>query len=467
MSHLPPEKIEELAASKAADPHLAECAECRKAVGSARARRTLLKGMKDVTLTEAAFRRVEARLISEANAPVSPWALVLAQLRSGWGIGAALVAVALLVIIPRVLESNKTVAPPVVAEAPKKTVEPRIVQPDNAAELTALIVEGVVHRNGSALAAGEVVKKSDVLDARMGRVVLAELGRDVRFELIGLAKIGGAAMVSLKEGTLAVEASPDILVEAAGAWVLGTDAAFVVTRAAAEVVIEVLRGTAKVGSDAQLHDSVSMTAPQRLRLPLPVKPPFAQLDAQPAPYPFPKLPKQPWARLDVTDLPAGSTFDVAGHHGGTPTSMMLADGRHRVLVQVPGEGTRETWVQLVSGSQTRLKLPPRGIAQQKDEPPPSEDAIADLQRALKDQRPKLRACYEKWLKANPVASGEVVLTLVVSKSGKVMGARVDDATIPRDSVDCLVRTGKRLVLPALGSDQEIEVPLSFTQGGSR
>ena len=145
---------------------------------------------------------------------------------------------------------------------------------------------------------------------------------------------------------------------------------------------------------------------------------------------------------------------------------MLTEGRHRVRVQVPGQGSQEAWVQLVAGTQNRLKLPPRS-GPQKDELPPSEDAIAELQRALKAQTPKLRACYEKWLKANPVATGEVMLTLSLSKNGKVVAAQVDDATIPGESIDCLVRTGKRLVLPSLGSEQEIEVPLSFTQSGSR
>ena len=62
MSHLPPERIEELSTG-GADAHLDTCADCRKSVTSARARRSLLKGLKDVTLTEAAFRRVEAKVI--------------------------------------------------------------------------------------------------------------------------------------------------------------------------------------------------------------------------------------------------------------------------------------------------------------------------------------------------------------------------------------------------------------------
>ncbi len=409
MSHLLAERIEELAMSKAADPHLADCAECRKAVGSARARRMLLKGLKDLTLTDAAFRRVEAKLSSDVRAPVSAWAVLFAALRGSWGLGAAVVGLALVVLVPRWIADNPTAGPIVVTEPLAKNA--RITAPDIAVEWTVVAVEGIVSRNGVTLSAAEVARSSDVIDARMGRVVMTQLGHRVRFELIGLAKLGSAPMVSLEEGTLAVEASAEVAVEAAGAWVHGSDTAFVVSRAGAELVVEVLQGTARVGSDFALRDAVTLSAPQRLKVPMPVTPPFSNIDNAPVPYPFPKMPKQPWARLDVSDLPAGSTFDVDGQRSGVPTSMMLAEGRHRVMVQVPGQPSRETWVQLVSGRDTRLKLPPRSNGQQKDELPPSEEAVADLQRALKDQLPKLRACYEKWLKANPVATGNVTQTL--------------------------------------------------------
>ena len=55
---------------------------------------------------------------------------------------------------------------------------------------------------------------------------------------------------------------------------------------------------------------------------------------------------------------------------------------------------------------------------------------------------------------------------MVGKTGKVIAARVEDATIPRESLDCLVRTGKTLRLPPLGSEQEIQVPLVLTPGAS-
>jgi hypothetical protein len=176
------------------------------------------------------------------------------------------------------------------------------------------------------------------------------------------------------------------------------------------------------------------------------------------PYPFHQVPAQPWARLDLSGLSAGAPVSIDGlAFGNAPGSLMLGAGRH----QVRAAGQTVT-VQLVAGSDTVFK--PTPVAEKEVEPP-SEDQIADLQRALKEQRPKLRACYEKWLKANPAASGTVDLTLVVGKNGKVRSARVDEPTIPRESVDCLVRTARSLVLPPLGSEQEIEVPLVMTPPG--
>lgn len=458
MSHLAPERIEELALPGGSDPHLEACAQCRSSVASARARHSLLKGMKDLTLTEAAFRRVEAKVMSDLQTPVTGWGLIRAQLRSNWMLAAAVAGLVLLVAVPRVLESTGAGVTPAPVAVKESTRVPRAVA------LLAVLVEGQVVRNGSALAAGEWVKSDDSVDARMGRVVLIEAGHDVRFELMGEARFGGSSTVSLASGTLAIDSVSEVLVEA-GAWIGGSDSAFVVSRAAAEVVVDLLRGQVFVGSDSALRDAVKLTALAQLKVPLPPKAPFGALGQEPLPYPFTPAPRQPWAKLDVSGLPSGSSLDVDGQRvGGAPASLLLGLGRHQVGVHIPGQATRESWVDLVAGGDTHFKLPPR--AEPEKEEPPSEDAIAGLQRALKDQRPKLRACYEKWLKANPAATGQVELTLVVARSGKVIAARVDDATIPRESIDCLVRTGKTLRLPALGSEQEIQVPLVLTPGGA-
>ena len=459
MSHLAPEQIEAVA-SGGSDPHLESCADCRKSVASARARRSLLKGMKDITLTDVAFRRIEAKVMSDIEAPVSAWGLVRAQLRNNWVLVAVAAGLVLVVSVPRWLESKVPVVTPVAVKAPVKQAPVAHTE-----QLLAVLVEGQVLRNGSALAAGDVVKSGDAIDARRGRVVLNEAGHDSRFELMGQAHFGGPATVALEEGVLAVDSPAEVLIDA-GAWVSGTDCAFVVSRAAAEVVVDVLRGQLLVSSESSLREGTKLSALAQLKVALPARGPFAVGGLEPAPYPFTSLPRQPWAKFEIGDLPAGTNFDIDGQRiGGTPASLLLGLGKHKVRTHIPGQPSRESFVELIAGGDTHFKVPPR-TGPEKEEPPPSDDAIAELQRALKEQRPKLRACYEKWLKANPSATGQVELTLVVARNGKVTAARVEDATIPRESIDCLVRTGKTLRLPALGSEQEIQVPLVLTPGSS-
>jgi hypothetical protein len=452
MSHLSPDQIEALARSPAEQPHLEACAQCRQSVTQARARHRLLKGLKDLTLTDAAFRRVEAKVMSEVEAPVTGWSLVRSQLRTSWVLGAVMLALVLVLAVPMLERPPPT---------PAVAVEQPTVPKSHSVQLLAVLIEGQVTRNGTAMVAGDSVSTLDEVDARRGRVVLLEQTGAGRVELTGAARFGGSASVALDEGTLAVDSGAEVLAEAGGVWVGGTDAAFVVTRSAAEVVVDVLRGQAFVGSDSAMRGAVKLAAFAQLKIPLPARVPFGAIGHEPAPYPFAQLPTQPWARLDVSDLSVA--FSVDGQRmGGTPSSMLLPLGRHRVRTQFPGEPSRESWVNLVAGGSTSFK-PEHRLVEEREAPPPSEDAIAELERALKEQIPKLRACYEKWLKANPEASGQVELNLVVGKSGKVLAARVDEATISRESIDCLIRSAKTLRLPALGSQQELQVPLVLTQ----
>ena len=65
MSHLEPETIETAARETPAGDvaaHLGSCAECRGHVRRAQGRQRLLSGMTPYTLSDLAFRRVEARL---------------------------------------------------------------------------------------------------------------------------------------------------------------------------------------------------------------------------------------------------------------------------------------------------------------------------------------------------------------------------------------------------------------------
>jgi hypothetical protein len=84
---------------------------------------------------------------------------------------------------------------------------------------------------------------------------------------------------------------------------------------------------------------------------------------------------------------------------------------------------------------------------------------------LRSQTPKLAACYEKWLKSNPTAQGEVTLELTVSAKGKVKRANVGASSISPASAECLVRTAKSLVLSPLGAEATLEVPLVLRSPG--
>ncbi|HEY0881143.1 MAG TPA: hypothetical protein VGD87_06425, partial [Archangium sp.] len=94
MSHLDPERIELAAKSAPAGDdaaHLASCADCKAQVKSARARQRLLGGMTPYTLSDMAFRRVEARLdeaVAAGDASPRSW-------RWAWLLGGALAVVVL------------------------------------------------------------------------------------------------------------------------------------------------------------------------------------------------------------------------------------------------------------------------------------------------------------------------------------------------------------------------------------
>ena len=113
--------------------------------------------------------------------------------------------------------------------------------------------------------------------------------------------------------------------------------------------------------------------------------------------------------------------------------------------------------------ETHVLLPELGA----DGPEPDAAALARVMAELKRQTPKLSACYEKWLKANPQASGEVVLELTVSAQGRVKKARLPEGSkgISAASAECLVTTAKTLVLPPLGVEATLEQPLVLRPPG--
>ena len=53
------------------------------------------------------------------------------------------------------------------------------------------------------------------------------------------------------------------------------------------------------------------------------------------------------------------------------------------------------------------------------------------------------------------------IALTLASSGKVMKVQVDphESGMSQEAIDCLVRNGKALVLPKVGSQQEVALPL--------
>ncbi len=446
MSHLTQEQLEALAQSGGGDPHLSQCAQCQAAVQRAAGRQKLLKELRPYTLADVAFQRVEARLMEEVQRPRGfNWlraSLVVAL--------AASVAMVAWYLAPR---PQPLPAPVAVRPAPAPA-QLKVLQ----TPMTAVRVEGLARRvpSGRPLTAGDELKLGERLEAP-GRVQLAA----ERLVLEGKGGLAlGNGLTADADDTLSAQVEPGeetALVACAGTYVGGVDAAFVVTRAGAEVVLEVTRGEVKVSGEAQLRDAVTVKAPASARL---RQGRLVGGIARPAESTrLTPLPKRPWAKLEL-DLPQGTQLDLDGAKvGTTPLSLLWSEGRHRWRTVGPGQVVHEGWLELVAGKPFTLREPP-----EQPEVEPSADVVAALNRALREQTPKLAACYEKWLKATPDASGEVELNLKLAASGKVLQVQVDshDTGMSKEALDCLVRTGRTLRLPPLGSRQEVALPLILT-----
>lgn len=445
MSHLEPDKLEELAKNGGSDPHLEDCAECQRALVAAKGRVMLLKDLRPYTLADVAFSRVEAKLMEEVNRPKGfNWAR--------FGLGFALTASLALVAYQVASKTAPTPAPIAknsllpVKQAPLKVMSP---------QLSLLKVEGLSKHSvsGKALTAGEVLSADDQVETQGHLTLSAE---KLLLDGKGKLALGHGLTADIDDTFLAaVEPSDETaLVHCDGTFVGGADAAFLVSKAGGEVLVEVMRGEVRVSGTAQLHDALTLKAPVQahMRQGRLVGNVSRPLDTAKVPV----LPMKPLAKLDF-DFPAGTQLELdGGKLGVTPLSVMWTQGKHHWRAFIPGKPVREGWVDLVGERPYTVRAPdePRDIE-------PDEAVIADLNRSLKAQTPKLAACYEKWLKANPGAQGEIELTLTLASSGKVMKVLVDphDSGMSREAIDCLVRNGKALVLPKLGSQQEVALPL--------
>jgi hypothetical protein len=277
------------------------------------------------------------------------------------------------------------------------------------------------------------------------------------FELDGTLVVGAGASVRLDGGVLVARiARTQVDVAVGGLHALTVDALFSLSRTAAEVVVEVAEGTVELVDASFARRQVK--APQRLRLADGVPLSEAVLET-PRGVRLSPLPGRPWTQLDASGLASGTRLFLDGALvGEAPMSMLVESGRHRLGVAAPGEAVHESWVEL-SG---RHVVKPASAMVERPAVASDEAALELIRREVTRQRPKLKACYEKWLKGNPTASEEVEveLELLVSASGRVKRATV--AGLTGEPADCLVRAAKALSLPRLGVEVELQLPLKLT-----
>ena len=457
MKHLDPELIEE-AARKApegeAAAHLAACSECRQHVSRARGRQRLLAGMKPYTLSDMAFRRVEARLeeaVAAGDAAPSSW-------RWLWGAGGALAAMVLafgVVTNEGSLSGVVKIPGPQVATAAAPFHPLTVLRASPEAQLHEGDLKWHPLNPGDVAAAGSAVSAQSLLLAPEAEVAWA-------ISAEGSLSLGGPASMTLGAGEIVARVGSPIEVLAATRRMRSADALFSVTRAGAEVVLNV--------SEGQVEVIDSVTGERRL-----VKSPLALRWSDGSSLAdgreealrslvAPAIPAKPWVRFDARGLTAKTVVSLDGARlGAAPFVELVTAGRRRLGLTPPGAVQHESWAELIGGQPFTAK--PETTAVETDGPEPDAEALARVMSALKAQRPKLASCYEKWLKANPNAQGEVVLELVVGAQGRVKKASVESGTISAASSECLVTTAKSLVLPPLGTDATLQVPLLLHQPG--
>lgn len=457
MKHLEPDAIEAAARETPAGEvaaHLAGCGECRGHLRRAQGRQRLLSGMKPYTLSDMAFRRVGARLeeaVAAGEAAPSPW-------RWLWWVGGAGAAAALAFLL---VSSDPGL--PGVVKIPRPQVA-SAVAPFHP--LTVLAAQAAQSHRGDmvwrALSVGEVATAGAAISAQS--VLLApdaEVAWAFRAE--GSLSLGGAASLTLGAGEVVARVGSPVEVLASSRRMLSSSALFSVSRTGAEVVLQVAEG------EVEVVDSI--TSERRL-----VKAPIALRwsddsslqDGRVEPLRAlvaPKIPARPWTRFDASALRVGTEVSLDGVRlGAAPFVELVTVGRRRLGLTPPGGVLHESWADLIGGQPFAAKMETSSL--ENDGPAPDAEALARVMSELKRQRPKLASCYDKWLKANPNAQGEVVLELVVGAQGRVRKASVESGgTISAASSECLVTTAKSLVLPPLGTDATLQVPLRLHQPG--
>lgn len=447
MSHLSIDELEAAAAHGQTPEHVNACEACRTQYQRTVGRRRLLSGLKPYTLSDMAFRRVEAAVVEAAERPRSGFA---------WWWLAVPAALALVAIVAWPRSAGE-------AQGIDTSLSRVSVPLPRGGQFALTVISTPVDarvktdtRDWSPLQVADVVSRQSQVQA--ADLELAPLEAPWGLRLQGVGSTEGAPSFTLAAGTLTAEVTEQTADVMAGRIHVATaDASFLVTRAAAETIIEVTRGEVVVTDGSAVR---RLAAPVRMRW-ADETPLWAGQPLSPEHPATPTARRAPWVRVSA---PAGAGITgLDGAHLGHPTAdLLLAAGPHQLTLR---QGTLEQPVSLDLLLGQPLVLKP--LADAADAAPPSADALKRLSREIAQQTPRLAACYEKWLKANAGSSGNMTLGLSIAPTGRVTSAQVSEAPsdLPAAVRECLTLAARRLSLSAPGTPTELAVPLVLRPRG--
>jgi hypothetical protein len=97
-------------------------------------------------------------------------------------------------------------------------------------------------------------------------------------------------------------------------------------------------------------------------------------------------------------------------------------------------------------------------------PPPPPSSVPDSARVIAALQPRLRACYQKQLAANPTLEGGVTMTIDVAADGSVTSVTPGQTKLPPALVACLAGVIQRVSFSApTNGATRFSVPLRFTK----
>lgn len=448
--HLSEEEIDSVARGGSRPAHLSVCIECARRVRAANGRVKLLAGFRKHTLSDGALSRVEHRVVEAMQKPA-------AQRWPVWGWGVLGVAAGLLLAL-YVAQPVK----PVPAQAVAK--KPKLLPVFRAVSFAAYRVEGeATVKGGERLVAGARLKPGASFTVSSGAAWLSSVPAGVVLKTTASGVVGGKTELDMgSDGEWAMEVkSPQAHVfYSEPVWLSATDAVFRVVKTAAQVVVEVKRGTVMVSEEASFANAQRLEAPRVWSLPAGVAPAAGEWGSPVA------VAGEGLEVLDVNGLPPGSMVQIgdAGFVPG-PLSALLPVGAYEVSVRLPGESrVMRSKVELKVGGTSFV--PPKPLEQVL---PENAAAIASIPEVVAGRRPSLQPCVEKWLKNDAQASARIEIELAISPLGKVRRAAVVQGQVPVAIQQCLVRTVRGWPFPRLGgaNDTVVTLPLVLVRSGAK